>query len=221
MKLLLTSAGITNKSIQQSLLNLNAKPFEESSMAFIPTAANIEPGDKDWLIDDLAHCKETGISSIDIVDISALPRDIWEPRLRAVDIVVVGGGNTYYLMYWMNKSGLVDIMPDLLQTKVYMGISAGSMVQTHNIVLSQSAKMYTEQVGEAIIENGLGNIHFHIRPHLNSPWFPNIRKNYIEEKSKELQEPVYAIDDNTAIQIIDDEIQIISEGEWLLFNSKK
>ncbi len=219
MRLLLTSAGITNKSIKNALLKLNGKPFEKSSMAFIPTAANIEPGDKDWLINDFSRCKDTGIDSIDIVDISAIPQDIWEPRLLAADILVVGGGNTYHLMYWMNKSGLSQIMPGLLKTKVYMGISAGSMVQTINLALSQSAKMYTEYIGNENIERGLSNVPFHIRPHLNSPWFPNIRKDFIEEKSKELKEPVYAIDDQTAIQVLDDTVTIVSEGSWLTFNT--
>lgn len=218
MKLLLTSAGITNKSINNALLKLNGKPFEESSMVFIPTAANVEPGDKDWLIDDLSRCKDTGIHSIDIVDISAIPREMWEPRLLSADIIVVGGGNTYHLMYWMNKSGLTQIMPELLQTKVYMGISAGSMVQSTNLALSQSTKMYAEYMGNENIEKGLGNVHFHIRPHLNSPWFPHIRQDFIEEKSKKLKEPVYAIDDQTAIQILDDTVTIVSEGSWLTFN---
>lgn len=218
MKLLLTSAGITNNTIARALLKLNGKPFAETTMAFIPTAANVEEGDKDWLIDDLVHCKELGLSALDIVDISALPREIWEKRLQVADIIVVGGGNTYHLMYWMKKSGLADIMTELLKTKVYMGISAGSMVQTHNLALSQSAQLYSEYMGDEDIQKGLGNVHFQIRPHLNSPWFPKIREEYLTERAKEINEPIYAIDDNTAIQVVDDNIEIVSEGKWLTFN---
>lgn len=218
MKLLLTSAGITNRSIAHALHQLNGKLFEETTLAFIPTAANVEPGDKDWLIDDMMNCKNLGVESIDVVDISAIPREMWEKRLRAVDIIVVGGGNTYHLMYWMNTSGLAEIMNDLLKTKIYVGISAGSMVQTKNLALSQSAKMYTEYIGEEEINAGLGNVDFHIRPHLNSPWFPQVRKEYVKERAKELKEPIYAIDDNTAIQVVDGKVDVISEGEWLTFN---
>ncbi len=218
MKLLLTSAGITNDSIKKALLKLNGKPFAESKLAFIPTAANIEEGDKDWFIDDIVHCKDLGLSAIDIVDISALTREIWEKRLRAADIIVVGGGNTYYLMYWIITSGLTEIIDELLETRVYMGISAGSMVQTQNLALSQSAKIYSEYIGHEPVEHGLGNVPFHIRPHLNSPWFPLASEANISLRARELKEPVYAIDDNTAIQIVDGEVEIISEGTWLLLN---
>ena len=52
MKLLLTSSGITNKKIENALLELLAKPFKKSHLTFIPTAANPEKGDKSWLVDD-------------------------------------------------------------------------------------------------------------------------------------------------------------------------
>lgn len=55
MKLLLTSAGITNKSIAKAVLDLTGLPAKEIKLVFIPTAANVEEGDKEWLIDDLVH----------------------------------------------------------------------------------------------------------------------------------------------------------------------
>ena len=55
MKLLLTSAGITNNSIKDALAGLIGKRFSDSKMVFIPTAANVEEGDKGWLIDDLKN----------------------------------------------------------------------------------------------------------------------------------------------------------------------
>lgn len=72
MKLLLTSAGLTNKTISNALLELTGRPFAELDLAFVPTASNVEAGDKDWVIDDLNYCKNLGFKSIDIVDISAI-----------------------------------------------------------------------------------------------------------------------------------------------------
>jgi len=130
MKLLLTSAGITNKTIKHAMQDLLGKSFKTLSVAFIPTAANVESGDKAWLIDNLNEFKQLGIASLDIVDISALPKDIWEHRLSQAQVLIFGGGNTYHLMYWLEKSGLKKLLPKLLESKVYVGISAGSMVTT-------------------------------------------------------------------------------------------
>lgn len=94
MKLLLTSSGFTNKSIANSLLELSGKPFAELKLAFVPTAANIESGGKEWLINDLHNCNKLGFAEIDIVDISALPKENWEARLKAADVLMFSGGVT-------------------------------------------------------------------------------------------------------------------------------
>ena len=52
MKLFLSSAGLTNKSLIKAFENLVAKSGENLKIAFIPTAANVEEGDKEWLIGD-------------------------------------------------------------------------------------------------------------------------------------------------------------------------
>lgn len=72
MKLLLTSGGITNGTIAKALEGLLTKPKQESGIAFIPTAANVEEGDKDWLINDLHTLNNEGYKYVDIVDISAI-----------------------------------------------------------------------------------------------------------------------------------------------------
>src|SRR5687768_16453417 len=122
MKLLLTSGGITNPSIAKAFRDLLAKPFDESKIAFIPTASNAEVGDKSWLINDLKNIQALGFKEIDIVDISALPREVWLPRLEVADVLLFSGGNTFYLMNWIKKSGLKELLPKMLETKVYVGI---------------------------------------------------------------------------------------------------
>ena len=219
MKLLLTSNGLVNKSIADALLDLVGKPFDKTNMAFIPTAANVEEGDKWWLIDDLSRCKNLGFAQVDIVDISALPKNLWKPRLEKADVLLFGGGNVFHLMYWLNKSGLAGLLPDLLKKRVYMGISAGSMVTGQRILLSQSKKLYYGDLSsEYKDENGLGFVNFHIRPHFNSDLFPKARVEYLKKLAKEIPEPIYAIDDESAIKVDDGKIEIISEGSHAEFN---
>jgi dipeptidase E len=212
MKLLLTSSGLTNKSIIKALSDLAGKPFNELNLVFIPTAANVEKGDKDWLLQDLINCRNLGFASIDIVDISAVPRDIWEPRIKEANILLFGGGNTYHLMHWIRESGLKEILPRLLTNRVYVGTSAGSIVATHSLFIT------TSEPGKYKDEQALSFVNFHVRPHFNSPRFPNITKEYLEKIANKLHEPIYAIDDQTAIKVVNGKIEIISEGEYLEFN---
>lgn len=219
MKLLLTSAGLANDSIVKSLSELIEKPFDQLNLVFIPTAANVEQGDKGWLIDDFKNCQKLGFKEIDIVDIAAVSQEIWQPRLKNADILLVGGGNTLYLMEQMKKSGLKELLPELLKTRVYIGISAGSMVTSKNLILSDTPDLYNgEKNGDEAQIEALGFVNFNIRPHLNSPWFPKITEEYLKVLSKDISQPVYAIDDETAIKVVDDMISIVSEGKWRKFN---
>jgi dipeptidase E len=68
------------------------------------------------------------------------------------------------------------------------------------------------------IEKGLRLVNFHFIPHLNSKWFPKIRKSNLEQAAKELTEPVYALDDESAIVIDGDKLVVVSEGKWYKFD---
>ena len=216
MKFLLTSAGIVNKSIEKAFFELVEKKAQDITLAFIPTAANVEEGDKSWLITDLYNLKNRNFKCIDVVDISALEQKIWKPRLELADVLVFSGGNTFHLMYWLKKSSLAHMLLDLLKTRVYVGISAGSMVTTKNLVLSQSKQLYYENLPKNYSNEGLGFFNFHFRPHLNSPDFPNVRHEFLKKIAKELKDPIYALDDQSALKIQDEKIEVISEGEYII-----
>lgn len=215
MKLLLTSAGLSNPSIIKAVEKLLGRTVKGVKLAFIPTAANVEPGDKSWMIDDLNNFQKAGFV-VDIVDISAVSKDVWLPRLQGAEVLFLGGGNTFHLMHWVKKSGLQDELPDLLKTKVYAGISAGSCVAGPTIY--NSVQNLFDEKYELKIKDGLNLVNFQIIPHLNSPYFEKIRKDNLELASKELTEPVYAIDDNSAIIVDGKNVEVISEGEWVKFN---
>ncbi len=217
MKLLLTSSGLTNKSISDALLDLVGKKAEEISLVFIPTAANIEKGDKSWLENDLVNIKKQNFKSVDIVDISAVDESVWRPKFEKADVLFFGGGNTYYLMEWINKSGLAKILPELLKTKVYVGLSAGSMVTNKDLSLKISQIVYEEDLDKEEMA-GLNFVDFYFLPHLNSPYYPKLREKNIKEIAKDIPGVIYALDDNSALKIIDGKVEIISEGEYLVLN---
>ncbi len=216
MRLLLTSNGLSNQSIARALFELVGKPASETAIVFIPTAMNVTEGDKDWFIDDLNNIKKQGCKLIDIVDISALPKNIWQPRIEKGNVLFFSGGNTSHLMRWLKESGLAELLPELLETRVYAGISAGSMVTSPTLALSsEDKKIYYEEKFGYRSENALHFVDFYIRPHFNSPHFPKARKEYLEEIAKEVKKPIYALDDESALKITGDKIEVVSEGEYL------
>ena len=213
MKLLLTSSGISNASLANALKRLVKSPIK---IAFIPTAANTVNEEKSWLINDLKNCKKLG--SVDIVDISALPRAIWLPRLKKANVIFVGGGDTPYLMKCVVSSGLKNELPKLLEKRVYVGISAGSMVTNKTLQASTSFIFSKKKAPE-----GLGMVDFYIRPHLNAPEFrvKGINEKNLKKTASRFDGDVYAIDDDSGIVVDGGKIKIVSEGSWKLYRKSE
>ncbi len=198
---------------------MGKKP-EDTKLVFIPTASNVEIGDKDWLINDLIDLQKRNFSEIDIADISAVDRKIWEPKIKNADVLFFEGGNAYHLMEWLNKSKLTELLPGLLQDKVYVGVSASSMVTNKDLALKISRVIYGEDLDKIEEMDGLNYVDFYFLPHLNSEWFPNIRKNFITKLTKDMSGIIYAMDDQSALKIIDGKVEVISEGDWFVLNKQ-
>lgn len=217
MKLLLTSGGLENKSIIESLRNLVGKNISKTKVVFIPTAANFEEGDKSWLIKDLSKCKELDFEEIDIVNITAVEREIWQPRLERAEVIIMGGGNTLYLMDAIRKTGLEKLLPDLLSSKVYVGISAGSMVMAPSLKEKEIQRLYQEPRVSFDNDDGLGLVDFLVVPHLNSPYFSRVEE-LVEEVAKDVDIPIYALDDNSAVKVDGKNVEVVGEGKWKKFD---
>lgn len=217
MKLLLTSGGLTNKSIEKALFELVGKRPGETSLCFVPTASNVEMENKDWFINDLKNIDKQNFKEVLITDISAVEEKIWRPQMERADILFFEGGNTYHLMRWINKSGLDEILPDLLKTKVYVGLSAGSMVTSPDLALRMSQIIYGDDLEEENMQ-GLGYVDFYFLPHLNSPYFPERMEENARKVAKEISKKIYFLDDQSALKVVDGKVEIISEGKYLEFN---
>src|SRR3989344_6871992 len=218
MKLLLTSGGITNKSIVKALFDLVGKKPEDISLVFIPTASNVEMGDKWWLIEDLVDLKNLKLKSVDIADISAVPENIWKPKFNEADILFFEGGSAFHLMEWVNKSGLTKLLPEYLKTKVFVGISAGSMIASKNLALEISKILYEEDLDKTEDMKALNLVDFYILPHLNSQYFTKLTEENIRKATKNSKDKFYALDDNSALKVVDGKVEAVSEGKWFVVN---
>ena len=212
MKLLLTSNGLCNNSLADALKKLVKGQIK---LAFIPTAANTVEEDKSWMINDLVNCQKLG--TVDIVDISALSKTIWLPRLKKANVIVVGGGDSSHLMKCIVSSGLNKELPNLLKNRIYVGISAGSNVTNKTIQASYKFIFSNKKAPE-----GLGFVDFYLRPHLNSskPLFKKIIDKNIKKAAERFDDDLYAIDDETGVLVDGNKIEIISEGKWKIYKRK-
>lgn len=220
MKLLLTSGGVSNQSIRNALTLMLGKPIEESSALCIPTAMYGMPGTAVMAWRQIAGQSPTpmvelGWRSVGILELTALPsidEENWVPMVRESDVLLVCGGDVLYLHHWMRESGLADLFPSLGDI-VYLGLSAGSMVTTPHVG--------EEFVGWKPARGGdraLGVVGFSIFPHLDNPMCPENTMAHAETWAARLPVPSYAIDDQTAIKIVDGDAEVISEGRWRLFD---
>ena len=140
MKLLLTSAGITNPSIRAALLELLGKPIEECTALVNSTASYPLRGGPQLAWSFIAGeepetpMAELGWKSVGVLELTALPsiaRTVWLPEVEEADVLLVNGGDTIYLDRWMRESGLAELLPSL--DLVYVGLSAGSLVMSPSV----------------------------------------------------------------------------------------
>src|SRR4051812_33208369 len=223
MKLLLTSAGISNTSIRNALVDLLGKPIAESSALFIPTAIyGIKNGAeiiRKVICGTLGDpfC-ELGWKSLGILELSALPtikKELWFTMLQNTDALLVGGGDCQYLCYWMQQSGLAEILPSILRKTVYVGLSAGSMIMT------RFGTTYGNHTLPPETDKCLGIVDFALHPHLDYEGFPDNSFANLEKLASTIPLASYAIDDNTAIKVVDNNVEVVSEGKWKLFTQNK
>jgi dipeptidase E len=218
MKLLLTSAGIKNTSIHNALGDLLGKPIAECNALCIPTSSYGHPmvsPVQAWKFisgqEPRAPMCELGWKSLGILELTALPsidKERWVSWVREADVLLVNGGDPLYLCYWMRQSGLADLLPSLRE-KVWVGLSAGSMIMTPRI--GEDFVSWRPPTGG---DETLGVVDFSIFPHLDNPDLPENTLANAEKWAAGLGNPAYAIDDETAFKVVDDVVEVISEGHW-------
>ncbi|MER6491384.1 Type 1 glutamine amidotransferase-like domain-containing protein [Streptomyces griseorubiginosus] len=217
MKLLLTDSGVTNDSIREALVGLLGKPIAEADALCVPTAGygapDADPGGPWRFVSGQSHCPMTGLGwkSVGVLELTALPsieREHWVSWVRRADVLLVNGGDALYLSHWMRESGLAELLPSLPDL-VYVGFSAGSMVLTPRI--GDHFVGWKPSTGG---DSALGLVDFSVFPHLDHPACPDNTTAEAERWAAGIGGPAYAIDDQTAIKVVDGVVEVVSEGRW-------
>ena len=242
MRALLTSSGIRNNSIHAALVDLLGKSIAESNALFIPTALYPFPGGPfmAWrAISGQAPSSLCGLGwkSLGILELTALPsieEAAWVPAVRDADALLVGGGDPLFLADWMRRSGLTALLPTLRSEAVYVGVSAGSIAAASTFVetyteppRSSDRQLKSQDIVFATPEGdvkrilvtgqGAGLVDFALIPHFEHPDHPDASSANAERWASHIPAQTYAIDDQSAISVVDGTTHVVSEGRWKLF----
>jgi dipeptidase E len=237
MKLLLTSNGITNQSIHRALVELLGKPLADANALFIPTGMYPFAGGARYAWKAIAGkshhpFSEMGWKSFGNLELSVLPsidKQVWLPEVASADAILAWGGDPLFLAHWMHVSGLADAVAS--QT-VYVGTSAGSMVASTMIgetytdprqasgepLSSESIVLPDGEIARTLVTaRGMGWVDFALIPHYGAENHRDASATNAKIWASKLPMRTFAIDDDTAIKVTDNNVEVVTEGQWKLF----
>lgn len=137
--------------------NFVKEDLQNKSVTFIPTASKVEDY-KGHVEQDQQAFIDLGIT-VDILELATASKKEIETKLEANDFIFVSGGNTFYLLQEMRRSGADELIKaQILQGKIYIGTSAGSVIMSPDITYLEAmddkskAPLLTNYKGLHLIE---------------------------------------------------------------------
>ena len=215
MKLILCSEGFNTEESIAKCEELVGKPRRSINIAVINEAyAVIHDNNLRWVLDNLNVVRNNFGGNLELVNLLALDIKTIKERIKHHDIIFVVGGHSDYLMSVFNKSGFSKVLPELLETKVYVGSSAGSMVLGKRLSIEAYEKIYDQRETFAV-NKYLEFVPISFMPHLDSPYFPN-RKETLLEASKKHAGVIYGLRDDSALIVEDNKISTMGSDPLIL-----
>lgn len=207
MKLFLSSDSVLPET-REAFLSLAGMPKEDIKIALIENASdNYPPENRAWVDESRANLEECAaeVQQVDLRDYS--DADKLKETLRNYNVIWFGGGNVYYLRWLAKKSGLDQIIYDLVnEGMVYGGESAGAIIASPTIDTFQKADD-PDETPEILLEG------FYLTdivpiPHCDYPKYATV----MEEAAQQIEQlglKAVRINENQAIVINDDEVKIV------------
>lgn len=242
MRALLTSSGITNGSLRDALTDLLGKPIDECDALFVPTAIYPFPGGPKMAYrairgdgpSPLTHLGWRSLGVLELTALRSIDEAAWVPAVREADALLFWGGDPLFLAAWMRRSGLTALLPTLRDEAVYVGVSAGSIAAASTFVetyvdpprgsdepLASEETVFSTPDGDVgrllVTGQGAGLVDFAVIPHFENPRHPDASLANAQRWAARIPSPTYAIDDASAVAVVDGVPRVVSEGQWKLF----
>lgn len=222
VRMLLTSDGVSNDVIRDALLDLLGKPFGESSIVVILDAILPFAGDTGQTLTHLEQLRSLGWKEFNLMSLFSGPHSVIESRLRSADVIFCYGGSNHWLAHAWTTTGFAPLLRELLDEKVYLGLSAGSMIFSRMQANAVEAFDDQEEVDMLQLDSVAAAVPLFdwvVMAHLGAPYFPDSNDEWAAAGAARLAGPVYFLDDNSALVVRDATLppEVISSGHWLQF----
>lgn len=203
-KLFLASFASVSLDLIKELL---PKPASELKVAFIRTAADpyedqsFVEADRNKLIEMSFSIKDVDLKNKTLTEL--------KDDFKNIDLILMAGGNTFYLLDHIRKSGFDQLLPRLLNNGlIYVGSSAGSIVCCPTI---ESARKFDDPSEAPNLKNyeGLNLFNQAIIPHAQKEKYAERIKETVKEMTQKGLE-VMILTDNEAVLINDDEVKRVT-----------
>jgi dipeptidase E len=222
MKLLLASQGFTTPDIANAVAGLVGKPLTELNVAVINEAyVGIPAGRHEgWLINELSQVAQYAKGTISFVNLRAHDLAEIKQRLEFADLIYIVGGAQAVLPKLFREIGFDKLLPELAQTKIIMGTSAGANVLGRQI---EDVDYWKDQYGsseEYLAEPMLGLVNFNILPHFEREDQPLRTREKLVPLLKDHPFLLYGVTDTQAVIFNEGKVEFVG-GRPVIFGKQK
>jgi len=215
MKLVFYSGGhdFENQLLDINLLKLTSK---HPQISFIPSCSYL--CDQDFL-EFVRQYQKYNIHNIINFPIDVPFTEILKEEVLKSDIIHLSGGNTYYFLRHLRKTGMLGELKKYVRNGgILTGLSAGAIIMTKSIDTAGFPDFDRDENDENLKNlKGMNLVNFEFFPHYRNS------KRYDKEiihYSRTIDSPVYACSDGSGIVVEDEMIKFVGKT-YCFYQGKK
>lgn len=199
-KLFLTSSF---KDVANLLVPFSQESLIGKRITFIPTAS-IPESIKFYVNSGRKALEKMGLQ-VDELEITKASTSEIRDKLQANDFIYVSGGNTFFLLQELKRSGADKIIIEEINSgKMYIGESAGSIILSPSIEFVKDMDDF-EKAPNLRTYSALNIVDFYPLPHLNNFPFKKKVERIISKYQSQLD--LYAISNSQVILVNGNDIK--------------